>query len=55
MRVKCIKNEVAAIGEAEARERIRRYINLDGPMTDLTVGREYAVQAFEEWDGGASL
>lgn len=52
MRVICIKNTVAAITESEVRERVRRSIHLDGPVPDLAVGREYAVQAIEERDGG---
>lgn len=55
MRVTCIKNEVAAIEEAEVRDRIRRSIHIDGPMSDLAVGREYSVQALEERDGGLWL
>jgi hypothetical protein len=52
MRVVCINNTVAAISETEVRERLRRSINLDGPITDLAIGREYAVQAIEERDDG---
>lgn len=55
MRVICIKNTVAAITESEVRERICRSIHLDGPITDLAVGREYKVQAIEERDGGLWL
>lgn len=52
MRAVCIRNRISAIGETNVRERIRRSVHLDGPMTDLTVGREYSVQALEERDGG---
>jgi len=52
MRVRCIKNEVAAVGDSDVRERIRRSIHLEGPITDLAVGHEYAVQAMEQQDGG---
>jgi|SRR6266446_1909472 len=55
MRVRCIKNEVAAIAEGKVRDRIRRSIHLDGPMTDLQVGREYEVQALEVRDAGLWL
>ncbi|MFZ2643177.1 MAG: hypothetical protein WA117_19450 [Verrucomicrobiia bacterium] len=52
MRIVCIKNTLAAIAESEVRERLRRSIHMDGPITDLEIGREYAVQAVEERDGG---
>ncbi len=55
MRVSCINNIVTAISESEARERVRHSMHLDGPLTDLAVGREYAVQAIEERDGGLWL
>ena len=55
MRVVCIKNEVAAVSEAEVRERLQRSVHLEGPMTDLAVGRDYAVQALEEHGGGLWL
>ena len=52
MRARCINNDVAVIDQPRVRDRIRRSIHIDGPMTDLTVGREYAIQAVEERDGG---
>jgi hypothetical protein len=55
MRVICTKNELAGIAEPEVRERIRRLVRRDGPITDLAVGQEYAVQALEERDGGLWL
>ena len=52
MRVRCVKNSIASIEGTSARERIQRSINLDGPINDLTVRRDYGVQALEERDGG---
>lgn len=52
MRVECVKNEVTELDGASVRERIRRSVHLDGPLTDLVIGREYAVQALEQRDGG---
>ena len=55
MRALCIHNSLATIAEAQVRERLRRSIHIDGPITDLVVGREYAIQAIEERDDGLSL
>jgi hypothetical protein len=52
MRVACVMNEVSALDGAAVRERIRRSVHLDGPLTDLVVGQEYAVEALEQRDGG---
>ena len=52
MRVVCVINVVSDIADAKVRERLSRSIHIDGPITDLTVGREYTVQAIEEWDSG---
>lgn len=52
MRVVCTQNTLAAIAESEVRERLRRLIHMNGPITDLEIGREYAVQAVEEMWGG---
>src|SRR5882672_2431048 len=52
MRVKNIINDIGHIPHGAVRDRIRRAIQIDGPITDLIVGRDYAVQALEERDGG---
>jgi hypothetical protein len=54
MRVRCIKNKVAAIKDREVRERLLRAIHLD-VINDLAIGRGYVVQALEEGDGGLWL
>ena len=52
MRVECDKNDVTALEGAAVRERIGRSVNLEGPLPDLVIGREYVVQALEQRDGG---
>lgn len=52
MFVICIKNSISQVVDLEVRQRIRRSIHLDGPITDLVVGQGYQVQATEEWDSG---
>jgi hypothetical protein len=52
MRVVCRANDVSAISNASVRERLSRSIHIVGPISDLVVGREYAVQALEARDEG---
>lgn len=51
MQVVCINNALAAVDGTELRQRLARSIHVDN-LTDLTVGREYAVQALENMDSG---
>lgn len=52
MRAKCIINRLASITDKIARDRIGDSIRIEGPLTDLSVGQEYPVQALEERYGG---
>ena len=52
MRVRCINNVVGNIDDSDVRDRIRRSIHLEGPITDLLIVGEYEVQALEKRDGG---
>jgi hypothetical protein len=55
MRTRCTINKLADVPEPDVRERLGRSIHLDGPITDLVIGQEYAVQALTERDGGLWL
>jgi len=52
MRVKCICNDLAEIGDVEVRARLGQSIHIEGPIRDLSVGKEYLVQALEKRDDG---
>ena len=55
MQVTCIKNKLDSIHDGRVRSRLQMAIHLDGAITDLTIGDEYAVQALETRDGGLWL
>jgi hypothetical protein len=52
MRVRCTRNDLDAIRDAAVSTRLRRAIKIEGPLDDLTIGAEYAVQAMTQRDGG---
>ena len=55
MRVKCVINQLAAISAADVRSRLGRSIHIEGPISGLSVGQEYLVQALEHRDDGIWL
>jgi hypothetical protein len=55
MRVKCIANSVSTLDSPALRDRLNRSIHLDGPLSDLDLGKIYNVIALQESDGGVWL
>jgi hypothetical protein len=52
MIVKCSSNEISYVTNQNAAGRVRQWVNSEGVYTDLEVGREYAVQNIEYYEGG---
>ncbi|NQT14628.1 MAG: hypothetical protein HQ582_17860 [Planctomycetes bacterium] len=52
MLVRCIVNDLDFLDSDTVVRRLRRSFHLEGPISDLAVGREYEVHALELRDGG---
>ena len=51
MIVRCFVNDISKIKSGSLVERLKQYINLDGPDNDLEIGNEYPVHAIENRGG----
>lgn len=55
MRVRCMINDLSSIKDAKVVARLQRAIHIDGPLTDLMIGKEYTVRAMKQSDEGLWL
>lgn len=47
MHVKCVINDLSEVTDMVVAERLKKCIHIDGPITDLVVGKFYPVQAIK--------
>ena len=47
MKVKCVLNDLTSLVDLAVKKRLEGSIHIEGPISELTVGEEYLVQAVE--------
>lgn len=55
MLVKCVANDVNALPEGALKARLSEQVRLDHPISELSLGTVYPVQAITKWKDGSLM